>query len=163
MPTLLRPAATFSEPAAVNEIDIGVAALEKQRGVARGLALEAMAARIAQEVSLGLDDPSAHPPALVLPHERLPDQPARQASRRHRQFRSRERTYVYGDAHVPPHPEERRQGASRRLKLAIAKAIVRDGHDLRNGRFRGEKFGRMSEDRIRVFWLYNVVDRFEAA
>jgi hypothetical protein len=46
-------------------------------------------------------------------------------------------------------------------KLAIAKAIVRDSHDLRNGRFRGEKFGGVPEGRIRVFWLYNVVERFE--
>jgi hypothetical protein len=46
-------------------------------------------------------------------------------------------------------------------KLALAKSIGRDTHSLRNGRFQGETFGGAPSGRIRVVWLYNVVDRFE--
>jgi len=66
------------EPAAVDEVDVGMPALEEQRRIAGGLALVGMAAGIAHDVGLGFDDASAHQPAPVLAHERLADKPASQ-------------------------------------------------------------------------------------
>src|SRR3954470_9315401 len=54
-------------------------ALEEQRRIAGGLALEAMAARIAYDIGFGLDDAPAHATRRMVAHEGLADQPAGEA------------------------------------------------------------------------------------
>ena len=77
------------EPAAVDEVDVGMAAFKEQRGISRGLALVGVPARIAHDIGLGFDDASAHATPPVLAHQGLADQPARQDGSRHGQFGAR--------------------------------------------------------------------------
>ena len=68
-------------PAAVDEIHIGVAAVEKQRAVARRRAAVGVPGRVADDVGLGLDDAAAHAPVRVIVDERLADEESRQRRR----------------------------------------------------------------------------------
>src|SRR5262249_39952511 len=69
------------EPAAIDEIDIGVAAVEKERAVAARLTAEGMAARIADDIGLGLDDAAAGSALLAVMNQDAADQVARQRHR----------------------------------------------------------------------------------
>ena len=62
-----RPLARYVEqmPHAIAEIDIGVAAREEQRGVARRPPAKAVAGGVAHDIGLGLDDAAAHPAAAA--------------------------------------------------------------------------------------------------
>src|SRR5262245_11663334 len=70
-----------AEPAAIDEIDIGVAAVEKERTVAAGLAAEGMAAGIADDIGLGLDDAAT---GAAVPAVMDQDAADEEAGQRHR-------------------------------------------------------------------------------
>src|SRR5439155_15994181 len=76
------------EPAAVDEINIGVSALQKQRVVASRAAAERMRRRIADNVRLGLDDAAGDAPARVIVDQYLADEIACQCGRVSRQLGS---------------------------------------------------------------------------
>src|SRR5207248_9399285 len=63
-----------SVPAAVDEIDVGVAPVEKERPVARRDAAKGMAGGIADHIGLGLDDTTARRSFGVLANQGLADQ-----------------------------------------------------------------------------------------
>ena len=69
-----------AEPAAIDEIDIGMAAVEKQRAVAAGLAAIGVAAGVAHDIGLGLDN-AATAPVLAVMHQDAADE---KAGQRHR-------------------------------------------------------------------------------
>src|SRR5947207_4162426 len=66
-------------PTAVDEVDVGVPAFQKQRAIARCLTAKRMARRIALDVGLGFDDAAAHPASRMSVHQCFADQEPRQA------------------------------------------------------------------------------------
>ena len=70
-----------AEPAAIDEIDIGMAAVEKQRAVAAGLAAIGVAAGVAHDIGLGLDNAATGAPVLAVMHQDAADE---KAGQRHR-------------------------------------------------------------------------------
>src|SRR5206468_5673066 len=75
-------------PATVDEVDVGVAALEEQRPVARGLAPEGVGSGVAYEIGFGLDDAPARAAFPGFPHEVVSDQEACERDGVDRQLRA---------------------------------------------------------------------------
>src|SRR5262249_50220424 len=65
----------------VDEIDVGVTALEIERAIARGLAAKGMTAGIARRIGFGFDDPPARSAVEILADQDLADEVARQRDR----------------------------------------------------------------------------------
>ena len=76
------------EPAAIDEINVGVSALQKQRVVAPRAAAERMCRRVADNVGLGLDDAAGDALARMIVDQYLADEVARQCGRISRQLGS---------------------------------------------------------------------------
>ena len=70
----------------VREVDVGMAPFEKQRALGRRLATIGVARRIADWISLCLNDAAAEPRVCEIVHNRLADQVARQFGRVHRKL-----------------------------------------------------------------------------
>jgi hypothetical protein len=77
--------------AAIDEVYVGVPALEKERPVTRGHPAVGVPRGVANDIRFGLDDTAAGDAFGRLPHENLADEKASERDRVDRQLRSRER------------------------------------------------------------------------
>jgi len=74
------------EPAAIDEINVGVPSFQKQLAVARCAATEGMRRRVSDDVGFGLDDATGDTPVTMVVDEYLADEVAGQRRRISRQF-----------------------------------------------------------------------------
>ena len=84
-------------PAAIDEIDVGVSALEDREALRWVLPLKAWPLASPETSGLGFHNPAADPPAVALADEGLAQQPTRQGGSPGRQLRPRQRTNCDAD------------------------------------------------------------------